>query len=58
MIEIEALSEMTDDQVKELIKGGAVIRHKTLKEYVELNGGKLVPSEEIDWGEPVGDEVW
>ena len=33
-------------------------RHRSLKERAAEYGGKLNLSEEIDWGEPMGDEVW
>jgi len=33
-------------------------RHRTLKERAEPYGGELNLSDEIDWGEPVGSEVW
>ena len=32
--------------------------HKTLRERAAAYGGRLNLSEEIDWGEPVGREVW
>lgn len=34
------------------------IMHRTLKERAAEYGGRLNISEEIDWGEPVGCEVW
>lgn len=33
-------------------------RHKTLRERAEGYGGKLGLGEEVDWGSPVGREVW
>ena len=33
-------------------------QHKSLKERAEKFGGQLNLSEEMDWGEPVGSEVW
>ena len=33
-------------------------RHKTLEERAEEFGGKLTLGGELDWGEPVGREIW
>ena len=33
-------------------------RHRSLKERAAEYGGHLNLSDEIDWGEPVGSEVW
>ena len=33
-------------------------RHRSLKERAEEYGGNLNLSDEIDWGEPLGSEVW
>ena len=33
-------------------------RHRSLKERAAEYGGKLNLSDEIDWGEPAGSEVW
>lgn len=33
-------------------------KHKTLKERVKESGVPLCFEKEIDWGEPVGNEVW
>ena len=32
--------------------------HRTLKERAEAYGGELHLSDEMDWGEPQGSEVW
>ena len=32
--------------------------HRTLQERAEAYGGDLHLSEELDWGEPKGNEVW
>ena len=33
-------------------------RHKTLRERIEESGKPLQGIGELDWGEPVGSEVW
>ncbi|MBR1899547.1 MAG: AbrB/MazE/SpoVT family DNA-binding domain-containing protein [Lachnospiraceae bacterium] len=33
-------------------------RHRTLEERAAEYGGLLGPYERIDWGEPVGREIW
>jgi transcriptional regulator with XRE-family HTH domain len=57
-LDMNALNNMSDSQVKELIKAGFTFSHKTLEEYVNETGGTLIASDEIDWGDPVGSEVW
>ncbi len=58
MLDISLLDKMDEKQVKELLKRGFTFKHRSFDEYVALNGGKLVPSKEIDMGEPVGYEIW
>ena len=31
---------------------------KSLEEYIRESGKSFVSSEELDWGEPMGDERW
>ena len=47
-----------DDQINELYSSGFSFQHKTLEEYVNESGGEFILSERIDWGEPVGREIW
>ena len=35
-----------------------VFRHRSLKERAAEYGGQLHLSDELDWNEPVGSEVW
>ena len=46
----------------EVINGKIILtpgfRHRSLKERAAEYGGNLNLSDEIDWGEPVGNEVW
>lgn len=46
----------------EVVNGKIILtpgfRHRSLKERAEEYGGKLNLSDEIDWGEPAGSEVW
>ena len=46
----------------EVVDGNIILsrqfRHKTLEERAAAYGGRLEPYEEIDWGEPVGREIW
>ena len=46
----------------EIIDGRIVLspgfRHRSLKERAADYGGNLNLSTEIDWGEPIGNEVW
>ena len=52
-----------NDMLTAEISDGKIIlsrgfRHRSLKERAAEYGGKLNLSGEIDWGEPMGDEVW
>ena len=55
---MDLLSTLSDDQITELIRSGFTFEHKTLEDYVREAGGKIIASGEMDWGEPVGSEVW
>ena len=51
-----------DTLTAQIVDGKIVLsrafRHRTLKERAEPYQGELKLSEEIDWGEPLGSEVW
>ena len=59
-----SLGIATGDQVSMTVQRDKLIiekliRHKSLEERAAESGGKLVSSEEpVDWGDPVGREVW
>ena len=57
-LDMNVLDHMSDEQIRDLINSGFTFEHRTLEEYVMEKGGKLVVSDEIDWGEPVGSEIW
>ena len=57
-LDMKTLDNMSDVQITELIEAGFTFRHKTLEEYIEESGEKLTVSDELDWGEPVGREIW
>ncbi|MBQ7655858.1 MAG: streptomycin biosynthesis protein StrG [Clostridia bacterium] len=46
------------EKENKLVETKSIICHRTLKERAEAYDGELHLSEEYDWGEPVGDEVW
>ena len=52
------LDHMTDEQIRELLDSGFRFEHKTLEEYIIESGSPLTASEEMDWGAPVGCEIW
>lgn len=58
VMDMELLKELSEDQVKELLKKGFTFKHKTLEERAAEWGGELGLDGEFDWGEPVGREVW
>ncbi len=58
ILDMEILSSLNDEQIKKLLESGFTFRHRKLEEYIELAGGTLRASEEYDWGEPVGRELW
>ena len=51
-----------DTLTAQIIDGKIVLSrtfvHRTLKERAEAYGGELHLSDEMDWGEPQGSEVW
>ncbi|MBR5994805.1 MAG: helix-turn-helix transcriptional regulator [Lachnospiraceae bacterium] len=57
-LNLSAIEFMSDEQIKELLKRGFTFKHRSLEEYAELTGRPIVGSEEIDFGEPQGDEIW
>ncbi len=57
-LDMNVLDHMSDEQIRDLINSGFSFGHKKLEEYVMESGGKLIVSDEIDWGESVGSEIW
>lgn len=58
-IPIEMISNMSDKQIKALLQAGVRIKRKTLEEYIADAGQtKMIAAPELDWGKPVGDEIW
>ena len=52
-----------NDTLKAEIVNGTIVlsrafRHRTLQERAEPYGGELRLSDELDWGDPAGSEVW
>ena len=52
-----------DDVLDVKVEAGSIIlskqfRHRTLRERAAAYNGNLNLSEEFDWGEPRGNEVW
>jgi antitoxin MazE len=55
--------DVTLEKDKIIIKKGEIKKHKTTKERISDFYGpdfdkKYTPQKEIDWGKPVGNEVW
>ena len=57
-LDMNVLDHMSDEQIRDLINSGYTFEHRKLEEYIKGSGGKLIVSDEIDWGEPVGSEIW
>ena len=55
---MKMLDELTDEQIRELLESGFRFQHKTLSQYIEESGGELILSEKIDFGKPIGREIW
>lgn len=52
-----------DDTLTAEVHDGKIIlskafQHRTLQQRAEAYGGQLNLSDELDWGEPQGSEVW
>ncbi len=58
VLDIELVKDLTDEQIKELLKKGFTFKRHTLEEYIEMSGKPLRVSKEHDWGEPVKGELW
>ena len=58
----EAGISMEDTLNAEIVNGQIILsrafRHRSLKERAAEYGGQLNLSDELDWNEPVGSEVW
>jgi transcriptional regulator with XRE-family HTH domain len=52
------METLSEDQIREMLKRGFSLKHKTLEERVAEFEGKLTLDGEYDWGGPVGREVW
>lgn len=53
----------TNDTLQVKLDGSSIILskafpHRSLKERAASFGGRLNLSDELDWGEPAGNEVW
>ena len=57
VLDMEAIREMSDDQIKELLSLGYVFRHKTYEERLSESGG-VAQTYKFDWGEPKGRELF
>ena len=57
-LNMNVLDHMSDEQIRDLINSGFTFEHKRLEEYIKESGGELIVSDELDWGEPVGREIW
>ena len=57
-LDMKVLDHLSDEQIRDLINSGFTFEHKRLEEYVKESGAKLIVSDEIDWGQPVGREIW
>jgi hypothetical protein len=57
-ISLQAIDSFSDEQVKDLIQKGFSFKHKRLEEYIEESNGEMKVSDEFDWGEPAGFEIW
>ena len=57
-LDMNVLDHMSDEQIMDLINSGYTFEHWKLEEYVMGSGGKLIVSDEVDWGEPAGSEIY
>ena len=42
----------------DMLSMGNTFAHRTLEDYVRESGGRIIVSDELEWGSPVGDEIW
>ncbi len=55
---MDLITTLDDDRIRELIRSGFLFEHRSLEDYIREAGGKNIASQEADWGEPTGSEVW
>jgi antitoxin MazE len=67
---LQTIDLREDDTVEVTLENDTIVikktgekKHRTTKErliefYGEEFGGKPIPQEEIDWGKPLGKEIW
>ena len=58
LLDMSIIDNLDDEQIKKLLESGFRFKHRTLEEYIRLSGKPMQASEEYDWGEPVGREIW
>ena len=58
LLSLDLIKDMSDEQIMELINKGFRFKHRTLEEYIALSGKPLRASDELDFGEPAGGEIW
>ena len=58
LLSLDVIKDMSDEQIMELINKGFRFKHRTLEEYIALSGKPLQASDELDFGEPAGGEIW
>lgn len=58
LLDMSIIDNLDDEQIKKLLESGFRFKHRTLEEYIRLSGKPMKASEEYEWGEPVGREIW
>lgn len=58
-IDLNIVNQLSDAQVKALLKAGIRIKHKSLEERIKEAGPQaIIASKELDWGERLEEELW
>ena len=52
------IDNLEDEQIEKFLESGFRFKHRTLEEYIRLSRRPMQASEEYEWGEPVGREIW
>lgn len=58
-LDMNISKKLSEKQLQILLESGVHIQRKSLEDYIKESGqDKLIPSTELHWGEPMGDEIW
>lgn len=55
---MNTIKNLSDEKVHELLKAGFRFEHKSLEQYIAESEYESKATPTVDWGKPMGDELW